>query len=319
MPASFPGHQRLIAINDSPIYLDEPFLGFPKQEAVPKDFVQGGPRTKIYYIGEKLVKGSFKAPIFINEASGLDPGIKQLLLCAENPLRDMTITTNYVAASSGVTAWNLREDLGGLTDNLGFGKLKRMAFTSCGITELALEVPNEGRATLNVEFVGLVDELEASITPDPVLSGMMRTAVSYAMCDVFLEDPEYQWDASRSFTVKVSNQIEPIIAIPTWLSPTTDQPVALAMGTSHLTAEIKHSVDRGSLEQELSTLPSGGLNAHGLRFDIAGMVIVRFPNCIMSLTDQPIGLGMLERTTRVLAGFDLTELSDSVGSFLEFP
>src|ERR1035437_7131604 len=138
------------------------------------------------------------------------------------------------------------------------------------------------------------------------------------MCDVYVEDPEFHWDTSRSFTIKVVNQIEPIIAIPTWLDPTTDQPAALAMGESKLSAEIKYSVDRDTAAAEAQPLRSGGYAARGLQFDLAGLVTVRFPHCIMALTEQPIGLGMLERTTKVTAVFGTTRLSDTEGQFLEF-
>ncbi len=317
MSVTQPGHQRLVSINNFPIYLEEPWDVFPRQETSVVHYVQGGPRPAVYLLKHKWVKGSFQVPVSINPSGDIDPAVKEILLCAEYPLRSMEIDTNYTLSNRYFT-----DDLTG--SNKGFGTYSRLAFDCCGITNLKLNVPNDGPVMLNVEFVGFISEGNAAVVPDPTATGMMRKKMSYADCDVYLETPEYHWDTTRSFSLTIANEIEPIIALlPSGTLPSalqTDQPRELSMGTSSIQGEIVYSVDRGVLSTEAESLPSGGLMGRGLIFDLSGLILIEFPFAVMHLTEQPIALDLLERKTVFEGMFSSGQLDEtSLGHLFTFP
>jgi hypothetical protein len=320
--ATSPGYQRLIAINGYPLYLDSPFSGFPTHDVQGKTFVQGGPRNAVYFMGERHVKGSFSCPMFISSDGDLDPAVKEILTLADYPLSNMRIDTNYVHSGWGVTDDVL--DING-DPNKGFGPLKLMSFEGCGITSLKVTVPNEGPVMLSCDFVGLVSRGVEAVVDDPEDSGLMRANLIFANCDVYLEEPEFFWDTSRSFEISVENKLEPVIAVlpsPIPDALKTDQPRFFSMMDSSITATISYSVDRGILAEQSLTIPTGGYVGKGLVFDFYGLANIRFPHCVMKVTEQPITLDLLERKTEVRAMFEsgtLSEDADGDGRVVHFP
>lgn len=306
---AFPGYQRLVALNGKPFYLQDAFAPETEQEIRAENFLQGGPRTSIYYIGYRVVKGQFQVPFSLTPSGDIDPAVKELLEAAQYPLATNVLTTNYLLSQYGITA----------IDNLGFGKYTRVALEPFGITNLTLTVPNKGPVMLNVQFIGMVSATEAGVTPDPSVSSLMRRNLIYADCDVRVEAPDYHWDTSRSIVMSVKNDIPPIVVLRPYMS-TTDQPEVLAMGASEVWGTIVYSVDRGTIYDEMDSLPSGGYFAKGLVFDFAGVALVRFPHAVMKVTEQPIkGMEIMERTTKFLVAFDTPILTDTEGHFITFP
>lgn len=320
MNVTNPGHQRLIAVNDIPIFLEEPFVGHPEQTAEARKYVQGGPRTAIYYVGAKMVKGSFRFPVCLSPDGGLDPAAEELLRCAEYPLRPLHIDTNYLLSKYNITVDTL--DWSG-DPNLGFDVYQRMAIVDCVITELKLTVPNEGPAMIDVKFLGAPSLTDAAVVADPASSALMRRAIVYADCDVHLQTPEFHWDTARSFEMTISNEVEPIIVLMNPNPPVeqwTDLPREFEVGETKISGQIIESVDRGAIADESEVLPSGGLMGQRLTFDLSGVVLMEFPLVVMHLTEQPIGRGMLERTTRFQVVFSHPRLdSVSDGHFMTFP
>lgn len=315
---SFPGHQRLVAINNYPIYLEQPFAIYPQQTLEHKHYIQGGPRTQVHYMGGKTVKGNMNFPITLKHNGDIDDAVKEILLCAEYPERNLTIETNYTLSKWYITAdW----DEFNSTDNTGFGIYERMAFTCCGITNLTLKLPEEGNASISIDIIGLVDKTESAIVPDPSSSGMMRRQISYADCDVYLETPEYHWDTSRSFDLKIENNLEAIFAIMGEDNTDyyTDLPALIGMGESKVSGTITYSVDRGTAEQEKTSFPSGSYIGSNLTFDLSGLILAQFPRVIMDLTEQPIEIGLLQRTSNFIASFNNTQLNENEGHLFTFP
>lgn len=309
MDMAYPGYQRLIAINGNPLYLQGEFEGEPDQPLEPRFFVQGGPRVVIYYLGEKLVKGRFRVPFSMTPGQGVDPALKALLQAAEYPMLDTRIDTNYVLSAYEVTA----------DHNRGFGNYSRLAYESVGITNLSLQVPNKGAITVDVEFVAMIAASEAGVVPNPSVSSLMRRNLVAADCDIRLEEPSYEWETSRSMVLTVKNEINPIIIVRGYLSE-TDQPEFLAMKTSEIWGEIKYSVDRGTIDEEQASLPSGGWFGRNLAMDFGGLAIARILHPIMRVTNQPLrGTELIERKTRFLAAFATPGLCDTMGEFFEFP
>lgn len=308
MDMAYPGYQRIIAINDHPLYLQGEFEGEPNQPVEPRFYVQGGPRVVIYFLGEKLVKGRFRVPISMTPGQGLDPAIHDLLAAAEYPMSDNRINTNYVWSNYGITADN----------NRGFGHYSRLAYENIAITDLTIEVPNKGAVTVDVQFMAMITESEAGVVPNPSVSSLMRRNLVSADCDVRLEDPPYEWETTRSLTLNVKNKIDPIVIVRSYVSR-TDQPEFLAMGSSEVWGEISYSVDRGTIYDEQASLPSGGWFGRNLAIDFGGLAIARFLWPIMQVTNQPIkGTDLLQRKTRFLAGFASPALSETLGHFFEF-
>ncbi len=309
-----PGYQKLISINDQPVFLQEAFDGFPRQQVTSEYFVQGGPRTAIYAVQEKIVRGSMVVPFYLSSGA-VDPAVKELLQCAEYPMRPLKINTNYVMGTSEITEFQ-----SGIQDNKrGFGKYIRMSFVDCGITSAVIDVPNKGPVTIRAEFIGTVAPNSYSVVPNPSSSGMMKRIISRGDCDIFLERPESEWDTTRSFQIKITNDLKPFVAVRSAIS-TTDQPDFIAMNTSEVTATIKQSVDRGNLYDEMNSLMSGGYAGVGMVFDFAGVVKVTFPHCVMEPTEQPIsGTQLLERTTKILCAFGGSKLTETEGHFISFP
>ena len=309
MDMAYPGYQRIIAINDHPLYLQGEFEGDPEQDLEPRFYVQGGPRVVIYYLGEKVVKGRFRVPISITPGQAVDPAVQALLMAAEYPMSDTKIKSNYVLSNYSITA-NM---------NRGFGTYSRLAFDCVGITELTMTVPNRGAVTIDVQFLAMISPSEAGVVPNPAVSSLMRRNLVSADCDVRIEEPEYEWETARSMTLKISNEISPIVVMRSYES-LTDQPEFLAMKTSEVWGDITYSVDRGTIEEERASLPSGGWFATNLAMDFGGVAIARILHAIMKVTDQPLrGTEMIERNTRFLAAFRSPALSESLGRVFEFP
>lgn len=283
--------------------------------------MQGGPRNAVYFIGERHVKGSFSCPLFIDSTGDIDPAAKEILISADYPLRDLRIDTNYVMSKWGVTD-DLYDMFGDL--NTGFGPLKLMSFENCGITSLKISAPNEGPVTLSCDFIGMISRGNEAVVEDPESSGLMRVNMIYANCDVYLEDPEFFWDTARSFDITFTNKIEPLIAIlpsPLPWDLVSDQPRSFHMMESTIKASIFYSVDRGILEQQRLTIPTGGYIGKGLVFDFYGLATIRFPHVVLSVTEQPIALDLLERKTEALAAFGsgrLEEEADGIGRVVHF-
>ena len=320
MNVTNPGYQRLVAVNGLPLFLEDPFVGHPEQVVEARKFVQGGPRTAIYFMGAKMVKGSFRFPICLDTTGSIEPAAKEILLCAEYPLRPLRIDTNYLLSKFNITAD--KYDWDG-QPNRGFDVYERMAIVDCVITELKLSVPNEGPAMVSVQFLGAVSRTEEAVVADPASSGLMRRALIYGDCDVYLETPEFFWDTARSFEFTVTNEIEPIIALMS-VNPTvdqwTDQPREFEVGETKVAGQIVESVDRGAIADESEVLPTGGYMGQNLSFDLSGALLVKFGDVIMHLTEQPIGRGMLERTTKFQVVWQSTVLTPDVeGHFLTFP
>jgi hypothetical protein len=309
MNMAYPGYQRLVALNGIPIYVQDSFVPETDQELRMEKFIQGGPRTSIYYMGYRVVKGQFQVPFSLTPEGDIDPGVKELLNAAQYPLATNKLSTNYFLSQYGITAIN----------NRGFGKYLRMALDPFGITNLSLSVPNKGPVMLDVQFIAMVSETEAGVTPDPSVSSLMRRNLIYADCDVRLGTPEYHWETTRSFKMTVKNEIPPIVVLRNYESE-TDQPEMLSMGTSEVWGEISYSVDRGTLFDEMDSLPSGGYFGQDLVFDFSGIALATFPYVVMKVTDQPIrGTEIMERTTKFLATFDCPALTATVGHFITFP
>jgi len=310
-----PGYQKLVAINDCPIYLQGTFDGFPRQEVRPEPFVQGGPRTNIYSVNEKIVKGKLMTPMYIDSNGDIDAAIKELFLCAEYPMRDLEISTNYILGTSNITEFQ-----SGVPDaKRGFGKYIRMAFVNCGISNLTIDVQHEAPVVISADFIGFVSPTDGSVVPDPSSSGMMRRNLTFADCDLYLESPESEWDTTRSFQVKIINDLRPFLAVRNYIS-TTDHPEGIAMNTSEIRASIKQSVDRASIYGEVDSMISGGYAGLNMIFDFGGVVKFEFPHCVMEPTEQPIeGTTLLERTTNVLCVFGSPELNETEGHFISFP
>ena len=309
-----PGYQKLVSINEYPIYLQGVFDGFPRQEAKPEPFVQGGPRTNIYSIQEKVVRGSLTTPLYIDEDGRVDSAIQELLLCAEYPMRPLKIQTNYVMGTSDITEFQ-----SGVYDTKrGFGKYIRMAFVDCGITDLTIEVAHKASVIIRADFIGMVAADDYSEVPNPTSSAMMRRNLSYADCDLYLESPESEWDTTRSFEIKFTNQLDPFVAVRREIS-ITDQPDFIAMGTSDIWATIRQTVDRADMVGEVDSMISGGYAGLNMIFDFGGSVKIEFPHCIMNPTEQPIeGTSLLERTTKVLCVFGSPKLDEVEGHLITF-
>lgn len=313
-----PGHQKLITINGYQLALNSPMSIFPQQELEIKDFLQGGPRSQFYEMGKKIVKGNISMPITIDGNGDVDAAVKELMECAQYPMKDLTINTNYVLAKEYITAdqWDFRSN----SRNNGFNVYNKMSFEQCCVTKMFLEVPEYGNASVNMDIMGMISKtIPATVTPLPTTT-MMRRHISYADCDVYLTDPEYHWDTTKSFNISIENEIEPIYTFidvtdtQTW----TDLPKVLAMGKSHVTGEIKYSIDRATAASEKSTLPTGGWMGSYLNFDLSGIIIINIPRCIAELTQQPIELGLLERTTKFVGLFTSTILNNEEGHFITF-
>lgn len=316
--AGMPGYQKLVTINGYQIALKDPMTLFPQIELQHKDFIQGGPRTQIYEMTKKIVKGNLSLPLVIDKNGDVDAAIKQLLECAQYPLADLHIDTNYILGKEYITADNI--DARTSTANLSFNVYNRMAFENCCITKMDIEVPEIGNASLSFDIIGMISKSTPSGTYSLPTSDMMRRHVSYADCDVYLTDPSYHWDTSKSFNISLENEIEPIYTFIT-VSDTqtwTDLPKLMAVGKTHLSGSIKYTVDRGTAASEKLTLPTGGWIGSDLVFDISGTMFINIPRCIAQLTQQPIELGLLQRTTDFIGLFRSTILTDKEGHFISF-
>ncbi|HRT84933.1 MAG TPA: hypothetical protein P5523_09870 [Bacteroidales bacterium] len=318
MLAGQPGYQKTVIVNDLPLYLNAPINIYPEQELNARSFIQGGPRDQIYELGKKIVKGNFSFPILINKDGDVDEPVKEILECAQYPMRTLTIKTNYVLAKRYVTA-DIK-DYRDMTDNVGFNVYSKMTFECCAITKLTISVSETDNVSANAEIIGLVSETPIVNIPALSTTGMMRRHINYAECDVYLTYPSYHWDTSKSFSISVENTIEPIYNFikdndkQTW----TDLPVAMAMGESHVYGDITYSVDRGTAASEKLTLPTGGWMGQNLIFDISGVILIDIPHCIANLTQQPIELGLLQRKTEFKALFNKTNLDAVEGHFITF-
>lgn len=316
--SGMPGYQKLVTVNGYQLTLKEPMNIYPQQELKIRDFIQGGPRTQIYEMGGKIVKGNMSLPLTIDGNGDVDSAVKQLLECAQYPLQELTINTNYVLSKQYITAdlVDARTNL----DNCGFNIYERMSFDNCGITRMTISVPEQGDATLDIELIGLVNKSVHPPSQTLPTYDMMRRSISYADCDVYLTDPGYHWDTTRSFNLTLENKIEPIFTFLKETDPPenwTDLPIVLGMGESHLQGEIKYSVDRGTAASEQLTLPSGAWIGSDLIFDLSGIKMT-LPRCIAELTQQPIELGLLQRTTKFIGLFRTTYLDEEEGHFITF-
>ena len=304
-----PGYQRTVSLNGHQLYLQREFSPTTEQELEPRRYLQGGPRTSIYYMGSRVVKGQFQVPFSISSDGSIDTGIKELLKAAQYPLSTNILNTNYLLSHSGITA----------IDNIGFGKYTRAAFEPFGITDLTLSVLNNGPVMLNVQFIAMVSATEAGVTPNPAVSSLMRRNLIYADCKVSLTNPQYHWDTANSIELNIKNEIPPIVVLKNY-SSTTDQPEVLAMKSSDVWGTITSSVNRGSMYDEIDSLPSGGQIGENLIFDFGGLAIANFPHVIMKITNQKIsGTEMIQRTTEFLTAFNTPSLTETEGLFITFP
>ena len=319
MLSGLPGHQKTIVVNGTPLRLSAPVNIFPEQELEAKHFIQGGPRAQVYEMRKKITKGSFSFPLTVDSNNGsLDSAVQEIFECAQYPLRDLEIDTNYVLAKRYVTA-DAIDYLGGGA-NRGWGVYQKMKFESCAINKLTLTVPESGNASVNVDLIGMISPNAYATIPILPATGMMRREISYADCDVYSTTPAYHWDTSKAFNITIDNEIEPIYNFikidekTTW----TDQPVVVGMGISNITGEITYSVDRGTELSERNSLPTGSWIASNLIFDISGVMLIDIPHCIAELTEQPIEMGLLERKTKFVALFNKTILTTEEGHFISF-
>jgi len=322
MLSGSPGHQRVVGINGYPLYLESPMSIFPQQKLLPRNFIQGGARTQVYEMRGKIIKGNIQLPLTIDANGNIDPAVQAVLNAADYPLADFTIDTNYILSQSYITAdpMNLYNSPSG-TINKGFDIYNRMKFESCAITNLTIKLQEEGNVTLNAEVIGTVSRTEAAIVPMPAAATLMRRNISYADCAVYLTTPPHEWDTSRSFQINIKNNIEAIYAFhvveadkTTW----TDLPTILAMGETTITGEITYALDRGTAASEKATLPTGSFIGDNLVFDLSGTLFITMPKCIAELTEQPIEMGLLQRTTKFLTLFNSTRLDANEGHFITF-
>jgi hypothetical protein len=317
MLAGMPGFEKTIMVNNNTLALNSPINIFPEQELNIKDFIQGGPRSQIYELGKKIVKGNMSFPLTLDKNGDLDVANKEILECAQYPMRDLTIQTNYVLSKRYITADAF--DYHSMINNTGFNVYNRMAFTNCAINKLNISVSESKQLNVNAEIIGMVSDTPVSNPSLPSIN-MMRRNISYAECDVFLTEPAYTWDTAKAFEINIENNIEPIYTFienddtSTW----TDLPVEMAMGHSHISGEIIYSVDRSSADYEKASLPTGGWMGKDLIFDLSGIIIITIPHCIAELTQQPIELGLIERKTKFVALFNSTKLSENEGHFIVF-
>lgn len=318
MLAAMPGHQKTVTINNYPLYLETPFTFFPQQELDIRDYIQGGPRSQVYEMGKKIVKGSMSFILSVNANGDLDDAVQELFECAQYPLRDLTIRTNYVLGQYYITA----DHVNGVTmmPNVGFDVYEKMIFEDCAVTNLSLEVKEYGSVSAKADLIGTISATTASTIPALPSYNMMRRNISYAECDVYITSPTYNWDTTKTFNLSIENEIEPIYTFikATDRSTWTDLPRAIAMGKSHVTGDITYVVDRGTAAAEQASLPSGSFIGNHLIFDISGVMLIDIPWCQANVAQQPIELGLLERKTEFLALFDSTNLSDNEGHFITF-
>lgn len=321
MISGMPGYQKLVNVNGYQLTLDAPMSIFPQQELKLKEYIQGGPRNQVYEMGKKILKGNLSFPITIDSNGNIDPAVKEMIECAQYPMRGLTIFTNYTLSQKYITADLRNWDSLGIPNN-GFGIYNKITFEDCGITKMEISVQENQSATISAEVIGRIG---TTTTPSQSLPayGMMRRAVSYAECDVYLTDPVYHWDTSKEFKLNIENNIEPIYTLYDGLTVAdtnnwTDLPSIIGMSTSHVNGHIKHSVDRGTADSEKQSLPSGAWVGSDLIFDISGVCEIKIPRMIANLTQQPIELGLLNRTTEFVALFRKTILDTNEGHFITF-
>jgi len=316
--AGMPGHQKIILINNLPLALNSPANIYPEQELQDRHFIQGGPRAQVYEMGKKILKGNFSFPLTLDKDGNLDVAVKEIIECAQYPLRDLTIYTNYELSKKYITADIYDWSIGGIPNN-GFGVYDRVIFNDCAITKMSLSVKEEGPATISVEIIGRIGTTTSSIPSLPI-TGMMRKAISYSECDVYLTSPAYHWDTTKEFNVTIENKIEPIYTFVhiSDRSSWTDLPEVISMGASKVYGNITYSVDRGNAYSEKASLPTGAWVGSDLCFDISGVCEINIPRFIANLTQQPIELGLLNRKTEFIALFRKTILDNNEGHFITF-
>jgi len=318
MLSGLPGFQKTIVVNTYPLALNAPANIYPEQELKDRHFIQGGPSAQVYEMGKKILKGNFSFPLTVDQNGDIDLAARELLEAAQYPMRDLTIYTNYELSKYYITADLYDWSIGGIPNN-GFGIYNRVIFEDCAITKMDITVKETEPVTANVEIIGRLGTTTSSIPALPT-TGMMRRAISYAECDVYLTSPAYHWDTTREFNITIENKIEPIYTfsqvLPT--SSWTDLPQVIAMGERHVYGDITYSVDRGTAYSEKINLISGAWAGSDLIFDLSGVCEINIPRLIARLTQQPIELGLLNRKTEFVALFRKTILTDNEGHFITF-
>jgi len=203
------GHLRLISVNDIPLLVSNTANVYVKQDIEEARLLQGGPRSNIYKIGVKHFRGTLSIPLYLDKSGNIADACKEILMCADNPFRQLAITMNFGVMGQERTALSYQ-------GKWYTGLHERTTLDPCAITKLDISVDPKAPITMEVEVIALLDpdndndyDLTAATTVD-----LMSRHCMLADCALTRDDDDVFLDTVEQFNLTFTNGIEELVVIP---------------------------------------------------------------------------------------------------------
>ena len=289
------GNLRVVLINGSPLFCSNVDF-YPKQEMDPVELLQGGPRTLIYSIGKKTFERTLSIPLYVDTDGNIAEPCKEVIRCADNPLRSLSLTMNY-----GIMGEPLTADL--YQSPLSTDSHKRLTLGCCYIQKLTITVENAGPITMEVSIIGLPDdENEDDYDVDVPTEGLMARQCSFADCIIRSgADGSYvYWENIQEFNLSFENKVEPLYLV---TQSKRDYADYLLAGETHIFGEWTEIKKAEEWDDEKGQWKHGGyFDDFYLKIKIAD-IVADIRDIVMKPQSQPLGVGILKRKTEFIVTF----------------
>jgi hypothetical protein len=295
------GHLRVARVNGIPVLVSSISDYFPKQEMEHVELLTGGPRTVVYYIGKKTIRGTLRVPLYLDKDGLIGAGCREIIKCADNPFRQFELYFNFGIQGEKKTALMYQQKWSSSAH-------WRMLLDPCGVTKLDITVEKNGGANMEIGFVGLPAPFSsntAEYTLDPEASGLMSRQCSFADCLITrLGDTVFQEEITN-INLSFENDIQELWMLPGSQATSVDYARELYLDKKTLIGgsweELKKSKDWAN---EMTAWNHGSYaEDDDLRIRFAD-IRARIQNVLYEPQEQPLNVGVLRKKTNFKAVFE---------------
>lgn len=288
---------RGIQINGHYIIVNESSL-CPSAEVDQIFYIQGGPRAAIANVGLRYLQGQITIPVRVDRDGALEPAVRSLLDCAENPSAEtaLRIDTNHILTldNSNTSSDDYKAVMAEIWATSSNAPL---SFDCCLVKSLKLIASDQG-VSLEAGIVGVIDKRAEYIAPPATY--MLHRQLSWSDCNASRIE-----SAMRNVS-QIQITIDNDIKTPTFLMPfdteanqRTDQPQFLGVQNVKWGGFFEEMLRVG---METDTYIHGGFMQNENLVLEFGPIAAKISVPLFKVSEQPISqIKLLKRKTEFFA------------------
>jgi hypothetical protein len=299
------GNLRIATINGIPIYVNSIDGFHTVQEMKEEELIQGGPRTVVYSINKKKINGKISIPLYVDKDGKISEGCKEIIKCADNPTLFFNLKANRGIMHEPNTADIYNSPI--KTD-----KHKRITLECCVVSDLSINIPEQGGITLTVSIIGLPEKnAENDYNISPPTSDMMSRQCTYADCIITTgEDEEGKpiifKENIKDFNLNFNNKIDEL-----YLLGQNDYASALCIGKTNINGDFTEAVKSSEWDDEYENYNHGGYVDDNKLFIRIADIIGKMNDVLYEPQEQPIAVGLICKKTKFKVVFRYGWINDN--------